>query len=115
MPNTVEKQCSRNFKISLKTFKLLKKKIVKKVSFKKQNRIKKFSSLTKLDQQRIIKLVSSDPNLYFNFTKIKRKLNLNCSKQTILKFLKHKSYKLFKMQITPYLNESKKKTQRSVC
>lgn len=83
----------KNYTISLKTFKELKKKILNRSSFSRKRKEKVFTSLTELEQQKIIELVSSNPNLYFKAIQIKRQLKLKCSPQTIRNLLKFKGFK----------------------
>lgn len=103
------KSILKNFNIGRKTFKDLKRKIVNRISLSKKRKDKSFTSLTELEQQNIIDLVSSNPNLFFKAIQIKNKLKLKCSPRTIRNLLKFKGSKHFLMDNTPYLTEHNKK------
>lgn len=109
------KSILKHFNISLKAFKVLKKKVINKISFSAKQRVKNFTSLSELDQIKIIELVSKSPHLLFNTSKIKSKLNLKCCKQTILNVLRHKGYRLHTMETTPYLSELNRKLKTQFC
>lgn len=94
IPNCKPNDIINHYQISESTFKKLKIKLKSKSSLLRKKRDNKESSLTDLDKKMILNLVENQLLVYLNSTKIKRALKLNCTPETISKFLKRSKYKL---------------------
>lgn len=71
--------------------------------------------MSKLEEESILNLVKTDPILFNNSKKIKRKLNLNCNPRTISNLLKRNNYKLHVLEDVPYLSEENLKMKHQFC
>lgn len=102
-----------NYSLSKKSLLKFKNKLKNNLQIKKKKRSN--LSLSLYDQNRILKLVNSNPIEYNSANKIKTSLRLDCHPDTIRNLLKRKNFKLHTLRETPYLNPLNKALKDKFC